>query len=83
MALLCSATESSVKGRKKRRRPRLEGDKLRDELMSRERQEENAVLEVNTQFYRARAYKVCFRIYIYIYKALCESDKFASRTTKA
>lgn len=52
------ADEGEKKRRRKGKRPRLEGEALRDELMRREKEEEAAVLEVNTQFYRARAYKV-------------------------
>lgn len=42
----------------KKAAPRLEGDALRDELMRRERREEERVLAVNQLFYRARAYNV-------------------------
>lgn len=52
-----SEFESNPNG-KNAKRPRLAGEALRDELMRREREEKEAVLEVNTAFYRARAYKV-------------------------
>ncbi len=44
--------------RAKKAASRLEGDALRDELMRKEKREEERVLAVNTLFYRARAYNV-------------------------
>lgn len=47
-----------TKGEVARGAPRLEGEALRDELIRREKREEERVLAVNTLFYRSRAYNV-------------------------
>ncbi|CAB1113823.1 unnamed protein product [Ectocarpus sp. CCAP 1310/34] len=62
-----SGDDSGEKAKKKRKKksggksskagaPRLRGDALRDELMRREKREEERVLAMNTLFYRSRAY---------------------------
>ncbi|CAM9522269.1 unnamed protein product [Scytosiphon promiscuus] len=51
-----TASGGGAKKTKKNAAPRLEGDALRDELMRRERREEERVLAVNELFYRSRAY---------------------------
>lgn len=55
-SLNTGVTEPAAEG--KLRRQKLKGEALRDELMKRERDEKKAVLEANTAYYRARAYKV-------------------------
>jgi len=47
--------------RTKKAPSRLEGEALRNELMRREKREEERVLAVNTLFYRSRAYNVSRR----------------------
>lgn len=55
-SLKTGVTEPEAEG--KLRRQKLKGEALRDELMRREREEKKAILEANTAYYRARAYKV-------------------------
>lgn len=69
---MASAGAKQNKKKKRRRKPRLEGEALRDELMNRERLEEDAVLAANTRFYRARAYKVgCSSLAVWVPVLAC------------